>query len=60
MTFDSLLKKHFRNPSDKTIAIVREFWEAGKEENNDTCPICGCDELLCGHNGQGCCTEERE
>lgn len=23
----------------------------------DSCPTCGCSELLCGHNGQGCCVE---
>lgn len=24
---------------------------------NDTCPNCGCTEMLCGHNGVGCTSE---
>ena len=27
---------------------------------SDTCPSCGCTEMLCGHNGSGCCHDNDE
>ena len=62
--FNALLRKNFpcrtNNISEKTIRILQEFYDAGKESIEDTCPACGCDELLCGHNGSGCYKEKND
>jgi hypothetical protein len=49
ISFETLLDKidqHYLNDvSDKSLTqiLVQRY-------NKDTCDVCGCDELLCGHN----------
>jgi hypothetical protein len=42
----------------KTIISLTKEVRRLQQKVADTCPRCGCTELLCGYNGIGCCTPE--